>query len=553
MKNTSFLGLGLALALALLLPSALRAAEEQPVVERRLDNGLTILVVHRPSVPVASCRLVLQGGPAADPAGSEGLADLVRLASDHGTRHLGVSDASEEEALRLLVRRQEEGLRNQRASMSEDLLRRMREFPERIRLAREEILSRLAALASSGSAPMARPEMDALLRFLHARVEALDRLAAEWAELRETPDFFLFNAIHDLERKILEDRSRLQSLVTPDPVRAAYQAHGAIAACSATLPDALLFRAELPAHRAELFFWIESSRMGDSVFRFFAEERALAADRALRRRRSPLPWDDKAMVAFPGHAYGRPFCGDSGSLAAVEPDAAAAAARLFFSPDRAAVVVVGNVRPEIVSYWAEHYFAGLAPAGPLPAPASTWLPSVPLLWVRVGRFPSVELLYILPEVPPADSAALQAFALLLGQEGGILHSSTVGAGIASRLDVRFERRALASLLEIRSSPRAGIAPGVLSLAIREAVEKAARSPVAPADLDRVRAAWDARAADLLEDPRSLADALAAAFAAGDWRAPLPGRLADLTPEAIARAAKTRLGGAAPAEILTEGE
>jgi predicted Zn-dependent peptidase len=549
MKKAPLLGL----ILAAFLHGSLRAAEDSPVLERRLDNGLTLLVVPRTSVPVASCRLVLRGGPAADPAGLEGLADLLRLASDHGTRHLGVSDAAEEESIREIIRRQEEGLRNQRASMSEDLLRRMKEFPDRIRVAREEILSRLAALAAAGNAPMARPEMDTLLRFLLARVEAIDRLAAEWAELRETPDFFLFNAIHDLERKIQEDVARLQGLVTPDPVRTAYQAHGAITSASATLPDALLFSAEIPAQRAELFFWIESSRMGDPAFRFFPEERALAAGRILQRRRSPLPGDAEAAVAFPGHAYGRPPCGDSGSLTSLEPDAAAAAARLLFSPERAAVIVVGDVRPEVVVYWAERYFAGIAPAGPLPAPASTWLPSAPLLWFRMARFPSVELLWVLPDVPAADAAALQAFALLLGQDEGALHAATVGAGIASRLEVRFERRALACLLEVHALPCAGKRPAALSLAIREAVGRAAPSPVASADLDRARTAWNVRAADLLDDPRSLADALAAAFAAGDWRAPLPGSLSGIAPEAVARAAKTRLGVTTPAEILTEGD
>lgn len=51
-----------------------------------LPNGLTVWVVRRPGLPLASVRLVARGGRAADPAGRPGTADLLAAALKEGTR-----------------------------------------------------------------------------------------------------------------------------------------------------------------------------------------------------------------------------------------------------------------------------------------------------------------------------------------------------------------------------------------------------------------------------------------------------------------------------------
>jgi len=59
----------------------------QPLVRReRLPSGLTVLVAHRPGVPLAAVRLLVRAGSAIDPARRHGLAHLVASAVRRGTR-----------------------------------------------------------------------------------------------------------------------------------------------------------------------------------------------------------------------------------------------------------------------------------------------------------------------------------------------------------------------------------------------------------------------------------------------------------------------------------
>jgi predicted Zn-dependent peptidase len=65
------------------------------VVERRLDNGLRILVVEHHELPIADFVLIVKSGSEEDPARREGLASLTSALLDEGTRTrdaLGIAD-----------------------------------------------------------------------------------------------------------------------------------------------------------------------------------------------------------------------------------------------------------------------------------------------------------------------------------------------------------------------------------------------------------------------------------------------------------------------------
>src|SRR5687768_4705079 len=56
------------------------------VIERRLNNGLRLLIVQHHELPIADFQLVVKSGSEEDPARREGLAYLTSAMLDEGTR-----------------------------------------------------------------------------------------------------------------------------------------------------------------------------------------------------------------------------------------------------------------------------------------------------------------------------------------------------------------------------------------------------------------------------------------------------------------------------------
>ncbi|HEX9983889.1 MAG TPA: pitrilysin family protein [Thermoanaerobaculia bacterium] len=67
-------------------PSAPREAKIPQPVERTLENGLRVIVIPKPDVPLVASRLLFKTGAEADPAGREGLAALTSSVLTTGTK-----------------------------------------------------------------------------------------------------------------------------------------------------------------------------------------------------------------------------------------------------------------------------------------------------------------------------------------------------------------------------------------------------------------------------------------------------------------------------------
>ncbi|MDZ4767869.1 MAG: pitrilysin family protein [Chloroflexota bacterium] len=64
---------------------AVRPFTLPPISEARLDNGLTVITISRPDMPIALLTLTLPGGASADPAAQAGLAELAAAVVTRGT------------------------------------------------------------------------------------------------------------------------------------------------------------------------------------------------------------------------------------------------------------------------------------------------------------------------------------------------------------------------------------------------------------------------------------------------------------------------------------
>ena len=72
-----------------------KAVPEPRLVEERLPNGLAVMVVPWPGVPLASARLVVRGGLSDDPPGQPGLARLLAASLREGTASRGGAELAD--------------------------------------------------------------------------------------------------------------------------------------------------------------------------------------------------------------------------------------------------------------------------------------------------------------------------------------------------------------------------------------------------------------------------------------------------------------------------
>ena len=152
-----------------------------------------------------------------------------------------------------------------------------------------------------------------------------------------------------------------------------YAENGAVGINAYTEEDFTVFAAMVPRERLELWFWLESDRLREPVFRDLERElRVVAEERRQRVATTPTgPLDERVSAAFWGEdPYGRPVSGLPEDLARL----GGAAAETFFARHyRAGNVVaalVGDVDEASVRELAGRYFGRLVNPGPHPWPVS---------------------------------------------------------------------------------------------------------------------------------------------------------------------------------------
>jgi zinc protease len=291
--------------------------------------------------------------------------------------------------------------------------------------------------------------------------------------------------------------------------------------------------------------------MADAHFRYFDDEERIVLDEAFDRMGRFPHADFLRRVTFPDHPYGSPPLGTPDSVGRFGEKKTRDHYLAHYGPNRAHIVVVGDVDPDRIFYLAERYFRGLKPLSG--ATRETVRPAGPIVARIYGPRPLVELRYVLPGTADPDLPALQAFVHHLACAGGIARATGEDGGELPwrSLEIDFHEGALASLLSLRAVPVDERDPWPACDALRRAVQKTANDGLTPTQLEAARRRWRAAAIDRFEDPPALADALALAAARGDWKAVLPGRLDGLETETANAAIRKRLGEADPVEVLTE--
>lgn len=407
--------------------------------EEILPNGLKLIMIERHQSPVITCGWVAKVGSVNERPGITGITHLFEHMMFKGTKTIGTTDFEKE---RMIRERQDEIW----AQMEKEyaLLRD--------RLRKGEIRGSIYD-----------PEnMTPRLRELKNRLEKL----------------------FEEERKY----------IVKDELDQIYTNEGGSGLNAGTTNDQTLYFINLPANKLELWFWMESDRLLNPVFReFYSERDVVREERRLRVESTPTGLADEAFDAmfWQSSPYSWPVIGWPSDVESINREQAQEYFDTFYSPDNIAAVIVGDFDPANALELAREYF-GRIPGDKIPAPEMI---TFEVDQVGEKRFTTnvdtntrVILRYHTPPFNHIDNFPLQLMADSLQGRTGRLYKSLVEEKklISGEPRVSLNELKYGGYLEISAEVREGVAPEAVEGAVLEELEKLKTDPLGTRELQKLK-------------------------------------------------------------------
>ncbi|MYF95143.1 MAG: insulinase family protein [Holophagales bacterium] len=467
------IGLFAALAATLAWPAVGAAqsaptAAAVPVEEFELDNGMRFLLVSRPELTTVAAAWVAHVGSADERPGITGLAHFFEHMMFKGTHTIGTKD----------IERDLEIIAEQEA-VQEKIRAELREQRRRYRLG----------------------EINDPYDPAH-RTDTLNALRAEFQELVEE------------QREIM----------VKDELDKVYTDGGGTSLNAFTSNDFTVYINQLPSNRLELWFWLESDRLLNPVFReFYAERDVVYEERRLRTESTPTGrYDEQADAMFwQSHPYSWPVIGWASDLEVISKSQADEFFATYYAPNNLSAVLVGNFDPVEVRELAERYFGRLPQAERL-VPDVVTLEAEQLAEKRMTAEcdcqPQLQVRYHAVPFGHGDGYALDVVAGVLNGRTGRLYEQIVeGAEIASNASAFYEARKYAGVFNLRAETKGDATPEQLLAAWDGIVAELIAEPVPEDELAKVKTRVSADTYRQLRDPFFLMIQLTIMDALGDWR------------------------------------
>ncbi|MBH0209607.1 MAG: insulinase family protein [Nitrospira sp.] len=465
-----FTGFLLVTALSLGLAHAASPSLADRVIEHKLANGLTVLMVERHQTPVVSINITFAVGGINEQVGQTGIAHFYEHMAFKGTRTVGTKDYEKERPIL-----------DELAVVGTELEQRQRE---------------LAAKSGGGTA---------------------DEQAA----------------IASLQKRFAELQSQASQYVVGNELALLYQRHGGVGFNASTGKDLTRYTISLPANRLPLWAAVESDRMAHPVLREFYKERGVVMEeRRLRNDDSPsgLLFETFTSAAFRAHGYGVPTIGWESDILSLTPAETETFFKAHYGPNRATIALVGDFNSKDVIALIEQTF-GKIPASP---PSSARMPVEPeqrgerRVEVEFDAEPSLVIGYHKPGLGHPDDDVFDVIDAILSDgltsrlHRKLVRERRLAASVGS--DASHPGARAPNLFIITATPLAPHTTAELESAIYDELERLKWEPVSPKELERVINNLDADMVRALRSNSGMASQLAMYQAvAGDWRYVLQSR------------------------------
>jgi predicted Zn-dependent peptidase len=457
------------------------------VLEKKLTNGLTILMVERHQTPVVSLNMTFAVGGVNEQVGQTGLAHLYEHMAFKGTRTVGTKDYEKERPIL-----------DEWYQVGTELERRQRELARR-----------------SQEKPASQEDQ-----------AAIEKLQKRFTELQEQAGQY----------------------VAGNEMALLYQRHGGVGLNAATGKDLTRYMINLPANRLPLWAALEADRMAHPVLREFYKERGVVMEeRRLRNDDSAngLLFETFSSAAFRAHPYGIPTIGWESDILSLTPADTEAFFKAYYGPGNATIAIVGDINPKEVMILIEQTF-GKIPAAPPQPPLVTVEPpqrGERRVEVEFDAEPSVVIGFHKPALGHPDDYVFDVIDAVLSDGltsrlyTTLIREKRIAASVNS--DSNYPGVRSPNLFILSATPLAPHTTAEIEAAIYDEIERLKTEPVSAKELEKVLNNLDADLVRALRSNGGLASQLALyQTVAGDWRYALKARdkIAAVTPADIQRVA-----------------
>ncbi len=419
------------------LVSARGQAQEVPVIEHELKNGMKVLMVPRPGDPNIAAGWIARVGSVYERPGITGVAHLFEHMMFKGSRTIGTEDIAED----LAIIQQLDKIKVELAVEEAQLL----------------VAHRLGQIDDPNDPEARSPRhLELLVQF--------DGLLA-----------------HQQEIVVKEDFSRI------------YTEQGASGMNAGTSNDFTVYFINVPANKLELWFWMESDRLLNPVFReFYSERDVVHEERRLRTDSTPIgKYQEQFDAMFWGSSpYSWPVVGWPSDLEGITREEALAFFDAYYAPNNIAAALVGDFNPEHATALAERYFGRIPrSARPPLEPRTREMPQ--LAEKRMEAYadtnPQVVMRYhSVPDGHVDEPALVVLGQLLSGRTGRLYRALVEDQQVATNVSGGQSGFKFEGMFEIRGTAREEHTPEDVEHAIEGELERIRTESVGERELQKVK-------------------------------------------------------------------
>jgi predicted Zn-dependent peptidase len=428
--------LGLAAALSLLAPLA-AAGQQVAVQELVLDNGMKVLMVPRKGDPNVAAGWVAKVGSVNERPGITGTSHLFEHMMFKGTRTIGTSN------------------------IDEDL---------KLQAAMDEVKSRLRVEEQAQAARLRLGEI-ADLRDPKARTPKHQELLDELAKLEKAQ----------------------RGLIVKNEFDRIYTSAGASGMNAGTSNDFTVYFINVPANKLELWFWMESDRLANPVFReFYSERDVVREERRLRTESTPTGRFQEEFEAmfWSASPYHWPVVGWPSDVENITREEALAYFDLNYAPNNLTACLVGDFDPEVAKRLAQRYFGRLKrnPRNPEPVRTREIEPQAEKRMIASAETnPQAQVRFHTVADGHKDEPALVVLgSLLSGRTGRLYKSLVLDQKVATEASAFQNGLKWEGYFGVNGTARPGSTPEQVEQALYKEIEKLQTTKVEARELQKVK-------------------------------------------------------------------
>lgn len=417
--------------------ASLGLAQKVPVQEVVLDNGLRLLMVPRQGDPNVAAGWIARVGSVNERPGITGLSHLFEHMMFKGTHVIGTKNIQENlkvieemDRVKAELRREEQELtRKQRLGQIADVRDPKARSPRH-----QQLLAELEALGNKEKELMVKDEFDRI--YTHAGGSGMNAFTSE---------------------------------------------------------DVTTYFINVPSNKLELWFWMESDRLANPVFReFYAERDVVHEERRLRTDSTPTGKFEEQFNAlfWQSSPYGWPVVGWPSDLEGITRQEALDYFAVHYAPNNLTACLVGDFDPARATQLAKKYFGRLRRGPREPEPVRTQemkQQAEKRMIAYADTNPEAVARYHTVAEGHKDSFALGVLgSLLSGRTGRLYKSLVLKQAIANNAFGAQVSRKYEGFFLMRAVAKPGHTPEQVEQALYQEIEKLQKEPVDERELQKIK-------------------------------------------------------------------